>query len=463
MANYSQVLKKISISRGYLLFALALCFVLFSLFGQSSHIIVVALTVAVVIYSFPFMSIFPKIMTLIMFGVGHYLFFSHAVDGRYWQEAMIKNLPLITLYVSVPLFLYPLRNGEYIQFIAELVRRFIRTPFSLSVNIIVGTFLLSSFMNIGSVRIIFELFKSHIKKRELLYMRALAQGFSLSMCWSPYIAGVAIIINFLHLSLFPFLLWGLLLAVTGAFTSIALILKEARSIGAEHNQEIAAASAKSITSLPKRKGIELVSVFIGIFLTLTILDSILSLNIVMIVSIVAFIFPIVWSMLIKKVKVFFRSLGDYKNNVLPRLHNEVILFIAAAFFAEMVKLTSVPEKLTALYSLASQWAPIFIILLTIFIVVLPAVFGIHQVLPVSILATSISVTSIPISIEAFGLAMAVGWSLSAIISPTTGVNLTLSSLVNKPPYVICFWNVKYVIAAFFTFSFVIYLIHLLTF
>ncbi|NEU31400.1 hypothetical protein GN156_11560 [bacterium LRH843] len=457
----------ISTTRGYLLFVLSFLFVLFNLIGVSAQSLLVTLTVISVIYSFPFMAIFPKIMALLMLGLGHYLYFTTPADFGYWQQAMLKNLPMVAMFISVPLFAYPLRNGGYVHYITELSKRLIKSPFKLFMNMSLGAMALTSFINLGSARIIFELFEGYIRGNNKFYTKALSQGFSLAMCWSPYIAGVAIVISMLDLPIFPFLFWGFLLVVTGSLVSMLLIYKEAKrlslfSIESDAAKEMAGSKEIDASCRSVNKGREMIIVFAGMFISLFVLDYFLETNIVVLISVVAFVYPVIWSICIKKTKAFFGSLTDYKVNVLSRMHNEAILFIAAAFFAEMIKLTSVSQKLMALFVFVSELTPLLVIFITIFLVVLPTVVGIHQILPVSILGTSIAVSSLSVSPEAFGLCLMAGWSLSTVISPVTGLNLTLSSLLNKNPYVVGFWNLPYVLTALVAFSFVIYLVNIFT-
>jgi hypothetical protein len=425
------------------------------------------LTAVSIVYSYPFMGAFPKIMTGIMLGTGHIIFFYQGGAPGYWKEAIISNLPLVALFVSAPLFSYPLRNGGYVEYIARLSHTFLTTPFKLFSNMVVGMMALSSFMNLGSVRITYELFEKEIRKDAVFYTKGLAQGFTIAMLWSPYFAGVALVLTIMELSVFPLLLWGLLLVFISTVISLLLIRMEAGNasasgIAAFGKNEEAAAAEGSHYGKQKGKGLEMAVVFAGMFLSIFFLDLLFDIPLIVLISLIAFIYPLLWSVCIKKTKAFMLSMDDYRKNILPNIHNEAILFISAAFFAEMIKLTNVTDYLMSFYTLISMLHPLLIILVTIVIIVLPAVAGIHQILTISVLGASISVTSLGISVEAFALSMIVGWSIATVISPVTALNLTLSNLLNNSPYTVGFWNLKYVLTTGIVLTLIIYLINLVT-
>lgn len=464
----TKIYDQIGIIRGYLLLVTSVIFLLSTFFNWSIQNLLVVLTVISIVYSFWFMATFPKLMTIIMLGFGHFIFFYQGLAWSYWGEALISNLPLVALFVSAPLFAYPLRNGGYVQYITRLSSAFLTTPFKIFSNMVVGTMVLSSFMNLGSVRTVFELFKENIRVDNIFYTKALAQGFTIAMLWSPYFAGVAIVLTILKLSIFPFLLWGVLLVVISTVISILLIHKEAQNISTFpdfstiKNKLTSTIADDNSDGKVSRKGIEMIIVFIGMFLSIFLLDHFLDTTLVILISVVAFTYPVIWSICIKKTKAFILSLNDYRKNILPRIHNEAILFISAAFFAEMIKLTSVSDYLMSFFVFISHLHPILIILVTILTIVFPAILGIHQILTVSVLGASISVSSLGISVEAFALAMIVGWSISTVISPVTALNLTLGNLLLRNPYVIGFWSLKYVIVTVTILTIVIYLINLIT-
>ncbi|WP_018922066.1 hypothetical protein [Salsuginibacillus kocurii] len=453
--------KRVSISRGLMLFGLAVLFILSTVMNLPLDKLLVGLTVILILYSLPFMAFFPKIMTIALFSVGHLVFFTQNLSVSYWQAGLIENLPLVALFVSVPLFAYPLQNGGYVEYVSRLVHRFLKTPFKIFSNIVILTSSLSTFMNLGSVRISFELFKEDIQRDPKFYTRAISQGFSLAMCWSPYFAGVAIVLNMLNLPIFPFIFWGLLLMISGTLVAILLVSKEAKiplpQVEAAVTKEPQDKGASSW-----KKAIELLIVFVGMFASIFIFERMFDINLIILISVIAFIYPLLWAVLIKRTKEFVQSLGHYKDDILPRIHNEAILFIAAAFFAQMVQMTDVSIMISDFFTYLNSLSPFLVIFITILVIVVLGVVGIHQILTVSLIGASISLTDLAISIEALGLALIAGWSLSTAVSPVAALNLTLGNLLSRSPIKIGMWNAPYVLLASVILSFLIFGINALT-
>ncbi|MFB5663244.1 hypothetical protein [Alteribacillus sp. HJP-4] len=449
---------KVSISRGYLLLILSVVFILFSILHWPNVNVVVWLTFFVIVYSLPFMALFPKIMAVLMFGTGHLIYFQQGLSFSSWQTGLLENLPLVALFVAVPLFSYPLKNGGYVDYVYKLSHRFLKRPITLFSNILLSTTMLSSFMNLGSVRISYDLFSEDIQQRQKFFTKALAQGFSISMCWSPYFAGVAIIVNMLELSLFPFIFWGLLLVIGGTAVSLGLIYKEARQIELKEADYPSVPELPAQESIKMKKGAELAFVFGLMFLLLFIADLFFEINLVVMISIVGFLFPLLWSLMIRESRSFFGSMKHYRHTVLPNLHNEAVLFIAAAFFAEMVKRTAIADAMQMMFVYFNRASSFFIILLIIFLIAFLAFLGIHQILTVSLIGASVPLSSMAVNAETLGLAMIAGWSVATIISPVTALNLTLGNILNKSPIQVGLWSWEYVVVVIPFMSFIIYAI-----
>lgn len=452
---------RISISRGYLLLTLTVLFILFSFTGWPGEMVLMVLTGGLILYSLPFMAFFPKIMTALLFITGHIVFFAQDLGFVYWRESLIENLPLVALFVSVPLFAYPLKNGGYVEYISLIVHRFLKTPVKIFSNIMILTSVLSSFMNLGSVRISFELFHSEIEKDPKFYTKAVSQGFTLAMCWSPYFAGVAIVLSMLGLPIFPFIFWGLLLVFIGTAVSILMIIKQSLQ-----PEESAAAVDKELEAkagtVTAGKGLELLFIFAGMFAGIFILERLLDINLVVLISVIAIVYPIMWSVCINRIRAFGRSLQHYKNTILPNIHNEAVLFIAAAFFAKMVETTPVSPFIASFFASLNQLSPLLVIVVTIGVIVLLGAGGIHQILTVSLIGASVSTADLMISVEAFALALMAGWSLSTVVSPVAALNLTLGTLLHRSPFKVGMWNAPYVLVTGALVSVVIYGISYLT-
>lgn len=437
--------------RGYLLLLLSFLYMAYYFFKLDIVGVVVFGTVITFCVCLPKMAVFPGAMSALMVGAGVILFVVYDGDTVYLQQAIISNLPLIALFASVPLLSYPLKIGGYIDYMTRFMNSRFHRDISLISFITMSTLLLSSFLNVGSLRVIHDLFSNKLINRNKILGRAVMQGFSMAAFWSPYFAGVAIILHLIGVPFLSFMVFGFIMVIAGMLISTVLLFfslkKEPAVQTAAYKTAVgdyAETAISATSSISHKKGYELIFAFGGMFVLLFLLERSLHFDLLVLISLIAFLYPIIWSLLIKRGRDFRRSLHDYKNNVLPNVHNESILFISAAFFSKMVQITGFPGVLSNLFLSISRLSLFVTVFLIILIIVAASVIGIHQILPISVLATSLSPTVLGISPELFALTLILSWGIVPLVSPMSPTNLVASNLFKTKLYEIGSWNWQYV-------------------
>lgn len=446
--------------RGLLLLSLAVGYIINVFFHESLTFLLIAFVILIFFVSWPGMAPLPRIISILMMIVGHFLFFLHGGTKAYWIESLLNNVGLIALFVSVPLLAYPLQNGGYIGYINKIIGQFMKKDMQVIALVVALTGITSSFINLGSVRIIFDLFFQRLGKMKKIFVKSMIQGFSLAALWSPYFAGVAIILHLVGVRFNSFVGYGLMMAVLCFSISVALISLDLRKEKQQKAyQEMAAASEAEQTATEKepisyRKGLELLIVFAGLFLSLIFLEKWLHFNVVLLIALIAFTYPIIWSLFIKKIKAFAHSLKDYVFNVVPNIHNESVMIIAATFFTQMVQLTSFPDLLSKMFLQISQLSVVLVVAI-ILVVSLSVSFFTHQVLPIFVFATSLSPEVVGLKPELFALTLILCWGIQPLLSPIAATNLLVGSIFRTKTFEITQWNVKYVLTVILVASFAI--------
>ncbi|HEX6922728.1 MAG TPA: hypothetical protein VF149_02800, partial [Bacillales bacterium] len=321
--------------RGYLLLFLAIIYLIYIFTGWFASLFIIVVALLVFIVSFPFMSPLPRLMAFIMIGIGQFLFFWYGGTWAYWSEAIIKNLPLVALFVTVPLLSIPLRTGGYVAYMVSVMRRFFKTPVMIHTAIAGCALILTSFINLGSVRVLDELFGSELRRKKSLSVKAITQGFSLAAMMSPYIAGVAIVLYLLEVSFIPFLFYGMFMAVCGIGISMGLNFLAFRNTTLPAQESAASNDTRTFQGSDandertKGKGAQLFLAFVGLFIAIFLLEEWLQINLIVIISLVAIVYPFLWVFLIRGRKLLPDYLQNYFKEVLPNVHNESVLIVGA--------------------------------------------------------------------------------------------------------------------------------------
>ncbi|MBP1931249.1 hypothetical protein [Ammoniphilus resinae] len=440
--------------RGYFLFSLALLYVCFVITEKIPASLVITLTWMTFIISLPFMSKLPRLLTIIMLTLGHVLFFIYGGDFQYWQDALFQSLPFVALFVSVPLLSIPLRVGGYIEFIVTLMHRFKERPVFMHGVASLCSFLLSCFMNLGSIRIMDDLFGKSFQHNQDRFVKAVMQGFSLSAMFSPYIAGVAIVLYLLEVPIISFLLLGIILILLGVAVSIILTYMDTRN-----SEEIHSKTDTVEGKADLRIGGQLLIAFIALFMTIILVDHFLQINLVIIISLIAFTFPFLWTILIKKQRQLPDQLNNYRKQVIPNVHNESVMIVSASFFAQMVRLTPFPDYLGEGFALINHFSLVLTLVLMLALILGLSVLGVHQILPITIFASPFFAEGIGLQPVLLALVLATGWGMSSLMAPISALNILSTQLFRLSWRQLVSWNVRFVCAVSLSVICTVYLLH----
>lgn len=431
--------KAVAPIRALFFFMLALIYIFDTLTELVPDTVLIVLAMATFVVSVPFMSRLPRTMTLLMFGSGQVIFFLFDGNGTVWREAMMENLPYVALFVSVPLLSIPIREGGYIEYIDEMVERFAGKQ-AFFYSMIAGfSAILGSFMNVASVHIMNDLFAKKMKENKRVMTESIIQGFSLSLFLSPYIGGVAVVLYLLDISLFPFVLWGFLMAVIGiGVIVIQLWLRP------QHDVRSSSGATRSAFVSQKGKGVQLIAGFVCMFAAVILLENLFHINFIVIVSMIAFTFPVLWLLLLNQIRRLPKHAAHYKNNVLPNVHNQTILIVTVAFFTQMVQLTPVTAYLSGGLVLLTDLSLILTILCILLLILIPSLFGVHQLIPIMMIAASVTPEALGLAPSLFALMLTVGFSLAAQMSPVSALTLVAGQILSVHPIHFIKWNWRFV-------------------
>src|SRR5699024_5028050 len=192
---------------------------------------------------------------------------------------------------------------------------------------------------------------------------------------------------------------------------------------------------------------KLFQLFIYIFLVIALIlfiDKMTNVSIVFVIILVSLIFLYIWSIRNKQIKSYKTEFISHIFFSIPRMKKELILFLIAGFFSGAFVYADLGEFFMLL--LQSIFGSFYIgkSYFISFIIFIFASIGVHPIVLVTILVTSINPEFIGLSTEYFTMLLLFSFGAANLVSPSTAVNNLLSNLFNTNLLNISFkWNFRF--------------------
>jgi hypothetical protein len=368
----------------------------------------------------------PRIFSILMFIAGVIFTFLKGQGVEATAQAITSNLPLLTLLVLVPLLSIPLKMGGYFDSILLYLKRFKNNPRKMFMGISTVLFFLGPILNLGSIRIVHELIKD-LRLNSTLLSKAYLVGFSATILWSPYYAAVGIVLLYLHVSIGHYMLYGF------GFAVILLVVGNLIfGLWAQKRIPVTIDQHYELISLDHRKKIKTLAILIfTLMLTTVIAEFITHWSMLVLVSLLAIFFPIVWSFFSNQWGSLQHYLVDYRDKAVPIMNNEITMYISAGFFGQSLKGTSFGYGINEFMIHLSQVSFLLFSLFILLTMVCVTFVGIHQVVVVTVLASQMDPVMLGTSKEILAMLFMLAWSTSSVLSPVNPINLLVSSLIKK--------------------------------
>jgi hypothetical protein len=390
-----------------------------------------------------------RVFSVLMFSAGILIMITKGLNIQELSEGITSNLPLLTLVTLVPLLAIPLKLEGYFQTVEYLLKKVIHDSGKMFGGISFLIFCLGPILNLGSIRLMHETIKD-MKLPSFLLAKSYLIGFSTVILWSPYFASVALVLYYLKVPVAEYLPLGLSLALIQLLIGnilFRLYLKKKHPLPllANHSAigEVTGEKGQG------RKVVQLCYTLTFLMGIIFVIEHLTKWPMMLVVSMISILYPVIWCILKKKWRLAGRAFSDFKNNSLPNMNNETILFISAGLFGKALTGTSFSNGLRALLN---QLAEISFLLFTIIIistVVILCFIGIHQIVVVTALATQMDPYVIGTTPPVIALLLMVSWAISAVLSPVNPLNLLVSGSVQRTGLLVGFkWNGIYLLTMF---------------
>ncbi|WP_404332209.1 hypothetical protein [Mesobacillus maritimus] len=337
------------------------------------------------------------------------------------------NIPILTLMLLAPLISIPFRLGGYLYPIQAYLIKIYKNSNKFFLLTTIFIFFIGPIMSLGVIKILHDLIEDFKVNPEFLAKSYLG-GYSTVVIWSPYHASVALVLYYLDVSIreyFPLAL-GLSLILLVILNGLYRISKKKQPDDITLIDHIEGSKHRSHHSL--KRLLILVFFLMGLILSV---EYVTKWPMVFIVSLTAILFPLIWSLVKKRIESTLIEFNKFSENLAGKSNNEVVLFISAGLLGTALKDTWILERFHFLLGTIYEESYFIFMLFIIFIIILFTFIGIHQVVIVTALLIQIDPETMGTSSVLLALLFMLAWSLSAVLSPVNPLNIIVSNLVNR--------------------------------
>ncbi|RKD24457.1 hypothetical protein BEP19_08705 [Ammoniphilus oxalaticus] len=368
----------------------------------------------------------PRMIGLLMFTAGALLTVCKGDGLALAAQGITTNLPLLTLLVLVPLLAIPLKMGGFFESLFVYLRRFQNRPRKMFAGMTVALFFLGPILNLGALRIVHDLIKD-LRLNATLLSKAYLIGFFSTILWSPYYAAVGITLMYLKVSVTDYMVYGFGIAALFLLIGNVLFWFWSRKLPIANAME----EAPPTTGEQRRK-LQLLIGIVCLLMIITIaLEWLTHWSMLVIVSLVALTFPLVWGLVSRNWVSLKHHLIQFRDDSVPVMNNEIMMYISAGFFGQALRGTSFGEGINGFMVSLGQRSYVWLALFILVTMVSVTFLGIHQVVTVTVLTTQMDPVLLGTSKEILAMTIMLAWATASILSPVNPINLLVSGFTHR--------------------------------
>ncbi|WP_051556311.1 hypothetical protein [Alkalihalobacterium bogoriense] len=383
--------------------------------------------------------------------IGFFIYFTEGISVNEIMIGFGANINLLTLFLFVPFIGVFLSSAGYLNKIKHLLEtRNENHPYRLS-SLLTAT--MGSVLNLGSMAIVHRIaegsFRSFDRSKLLLVV---LRSFAFCMFWSPYFVNVGLVLSLFHVE------WKMIGALGFSLGLVYLL------ISAFFFYHIRIPQDEGIITEPTTlKGNQSPSIrpvmffFIGLFGCSFLFDALSDVNMLTIVSILALAYPLLWAITTKRLRLFVQDSVQSMKTSFARLKNEIVIFISAGFFGGALSYTTIGTQISQFIFELSFGSILAMSFLVILFAIALAMIGIHPVVIVIGIGSSLSPDVFGVSAEYMALLLLVAWTLATQLSPFSGSILMTAGLANRSPFLFMKQNILFVFTNVIVLPFILYL------
>ncbi|SIS59074.1 hypothetical protein [Salimicrobium flavidum] len=398
------------------------------------------LGMVMIVLSFPRAGRVFKVLGIILLAAGAFFFFSGSMTVLDIPDLFAGNIGLLLLLSMLPWMNSAVKAGRYNKLLKDLLQARVHTLGQLYGRSEATMVSLAAFLNLSSATISQDLLKEQLSKvntgvRNSFVSMATLRGYSLALLWSPLEILLATSIFITGANYLEVLPWMLLIALFGflidTFTGRMLFgkieLPEKRTVSSTGTQG-------------KLKGFILALV---LFLsTVVFLANVVNFEFLFSVTIAIFPFALLWSLVLKRQKSFWKlGLPTWKHHT-NHLDNFIVLLLSLSVLTETLNASPYLELLQEPI-IAYSDSPLVIMLLIQFGFLFMTLVGVHPLATMGIFGgvSGLLMEALPAVTLAVLLSST---AIATVPSAPYGLIVTITSVnFQMNPYKIVWKNLPY--------------------
>ena len=403
--------------------------------------------VIVIALSFVVVSGTTLIIGLISFSLSIIIFLNYNAPLGVWEQALDENIYLVVMFTLVPLLGIPIQEGGYFEALQGVFGRYVynSSRFYLLVSFISA--FVGILVNLAVVPLVLQISRaSAISLDRKLLSSAIVRGFATCTIWAPTTAAIALIVQLSGASWPLFFPYGILCGIIAGLVGYFITMHEEKKLG---NNAYISADEEPVEEFNVRKIVELSGFSIILILCIVVVSFITGIHTVIVVSLVSLIYPVIWLALIGRLPILVKKFkGDYFKESLPKLKNEIILFVGAGFFATSINYSHMGTNVSNILSLLVQHNAVLLAIVIITFVLILSALGVHPIISVTIIGGTVKAANYGVTPTYFALILAIGWAMGISISPSSATVIAVSGLTGQSALQVGpRWNGFYVVIA----------------
>ena len=394
--------------------------------------------VAVFLFMLPLLDLKSKLFTSGLFGTGVIIHYAVGDSGIGLVEGITQNMALLSILILAPLLSVPLRREGMIDTVVSLLTDIKNNPRNTFYGISLFMLTMAPILNMGALRIVHG-FIEGIKIPSKLLSRSYYVGFTPAVIWSPFFASVGIVIFYLDITYLSYFATGISFAIVQLVAGILLFRPgKTTEVAAALEKEV---RDREITTVKKTNIYILIGFVVLLVLLLITLEQLLEKSMLLLVSIICIFVPLFWMPIRGNIKIGKEELSRYKSKMVSQ-KMEICLFLSAGLFGNSISKTPIKQFLEQSIQWSASQSIGILFLFIILFVTLMAFVGVHQIIVVPLILTSLNFAELPnLAVSSVAFMCIFTWMLSSSISPLNALNIIISQCVKRNGVTVAFrWN-----------------------
>ncbi|SHN86942.1 C4-dicarboxylate ABC transporter [Desulfitobacterium chlororespirans] len=417
--------------------------------SQALEDLILVLMIIVIVLGFTAVTGSSKIIGYLSFAVSIALLLHFDAPLSVWRQALQDNLFLVVMFIMVPLMGIPIQHGGYTPALQSLFERHVNSNSRYYLLVSFLSAFIGVLVSLAVVPLVYQVCRNSSRSSDhKLLSSAISRGFSTCIIWAPTTAAIALVVQLTGSTWSAFFPLAISCGViVGAVGYVMTVFEEKQKKKQERSYPVEDVSLGGDFDL--RKLVELGAFSIVLIIGIGVISWVSGISAIIVVSVLALIYPMIWLILIERLPVFFREFkGDYFHNRLPSIKNEMILFVGAGLLANSINYSHLGDYVPQILSYLVGHNGLLLTLVIMGSTLCLAALGVHPIATVTIFGGTIKAAAYGVSPTYLALVLAISWAMGTSISPSAANVIAVSSIVGESPLQVGIrWNGPYVVLA----------------